>query len=308
MLFMGGVNAVETAAALVCRWRPWSCAVCGGGCTSRAASCSGGRRPWRSAIAVVGCCRCWCWPRTRPRSTSTSRVPSNTTGLIGWSEAGAGRHPLGVVPGDRDQPWWPAAYALVIDPSGDRVSAVVAASAWSVWPGTAAACAGRWSCQRRVGLAASSRWRTGGLRGRSSRPGALQTWLDGPCRSSATCTSSTRSSGSRSRSGSGRWPSRDGGPGDRAGPTSARPRPLAVLGALVLVLPLMASRTWRQPTRTPGWTDIPRAWHQTAEYVARAPRRAVRRWWCRVPASPSRPGDGRWTSPPWRSTSPTGSP
>ena len=80
---------------------------------------------------------------------------SNTTGVIGWSEAlrGASHWVAFITTGGRG--WWPAAHAYAFEPLLILVAAARhRRSACSAWSATATPCASRWSPGLALGLAA----------------------------------------------------------------------------------------------------------------------------------------------------------
>ena len=110
---MGGVNAVETAACL-----PLAALLVIWGARTRITS-------WRFeggwAVAVGAACLWWALPlvvlaKYAPPFFEYVESASDTTSLIGWSEATRGDSSwLGyLLSGDR--PWWPAAFDLATDP------------------------------------------------------------------------------------------------------------------------------------------------------------------------------------------------
>ena len=157
---------------------------------------------------------------------------SNTTALIGWSEAvrGDSHWVAYLVTGDRA--WWPAAYFLVSEPVLIIVAAVVAAIGLVGLTRLDTRLRTPAGVCRSFGLAALTiahgGWEGSPLAGRSGGCSTARS------RSSATCTRSTRSSGCRSRSGSAApWPA-----GSRG--RSSAPASLSTCRHRSLVLPALA--------------------------------------------------------------------
>jgi arabinofuranan 3-O-arabinosyltransferase len=120
---MGGVNAVETAGSLplaiiLVLWGAWRGLA--------------GRRYVVGWFAAVGAaCLWWALPllvlaRYSPPFYEYVESASDTTSIIGWSEAVRGDSSWIAYLLSGDQPWWPAAYHLATDPALVVVAAVVA--------------------------------------------------------------------------------------------------------------------------------------------------------------------------------------
>jgi arabinofuranan 3-O-arabinosyltransferase len=120
---MGGVNAVETAACLPLAMILVVWGVRRGLTTRRAAA------GWFAAVGLA--CLWWALPllvlaRYAPPFYQYVESSSDTTALIGWSEAGRGDSSWIGYLVSGDQPWWPAAFHLATDPVLIVVAAVVA--------------------------------------------------------------------------------------------------------------------------------------------------------------------------------------
>lgn len=120
---MGGVNAVETAGSL-----PLAVILVLWGARRRLTS-------WRFAAgwgAAVGvACLWWALPllllaRYAPPFYEYVESATDTTALVGWSEATRGHSSWLAYLLSGDQPWWPAAFRLATDPVLVLVAALVA--------------------------------------------------------------------------------------------------------------------------------------------------------------------------------------
>ena len=223
---------------------------------------------WAAAVAAASAW--WLLPllllgRYGPPFYQYVESASNTTSLIGWSEAVRGATHWVAYLVDGGQPWWPGAYFLV---SNDWMIVVSAAIAAVGLVGLA-----RHPSELRLPLVLSAAFCLGVITVAHGGPagsvistqalhaldGSLQILrnvhkFDPAIRLAVAIGFGAVASGTVARMIA-RWPRL----------LTSRPLLLAVPTALVLAL--MAPMVLNQ-TRTPGWTDIPRAWHQTAEYVA----------------------------------------
>ena len=261
---MGGVNAVETGAALV------PAAVV----TLWAAS----RRlvAWRVVggwIGLVVLATLW-WTipllvlgRFSPPFYEYVESAATTTSLVGWSEAVRGdSHWLSWAVLADGRPWWPAAHSLATDPVFVVVSAVVAA--------TGLAGVARWRSPYRVPFAFSAAIGLAAITiahgGRAGTPvaGAARSALDGVLQifrnvhkfdpsvrlavavgvAALFAELVARVDARTSPGATGRW--------------------VVVPACVVLVLggPYLVN-----DTRTPGWTSIPGSWSDARDWLARHP-------------------------------------
>lgn len=259
---MGGVNAVETAACL-----PLAVLLVLWGVRSRLAT-------WRFAagwaVAVGAACLWWALPlavlaRYAPPFFEYVESASDTTSLIGWSEAARGDSSwLGyLLSGDR--PWWPAAFDLATDPVLVVVAAVVAGV------GLAGLTLIEGPVRRPLLLAAllglgCLTVAHGGVAG-APVAGAFRDLLDGPLQilrnvhkiDPVVRLPLALGFGTAVAAGVERLVAR-------------RPRLEPGRSGLVLV-PLLLLAVLGQPflgsdTRTPGWTDISGPWQQARDYLA----------------------------------------
>ncbi len=259
---MGGVNAVETAACL-----PLAVLLVLWGVRNRLVTwrfASG----WAAAVGVA--CLWWALPlavlaKYAPPFFEYVESASDTTSLIGWSEAARGDSSwLGyLLSGDR--PWWPAAFDLATDP----VLVVVAAVAAGV--GLAGLTLMESPARRPLLLAAllglgCLTVAHGGVAG-APVASFFRDLLDGPLQifrnvhkiDPAVRLPLALGFGTAVAAGVERMVAR-------------RPRFESWRSGLILV-PLLALAVLGQPflgsdTRTPGWTEISGPWQQARDYLA----------------------------------------
>ena len=258
---MGGVNAVEVIGSLpvpliFVAWITWRALL-----------------PRRFLLwwggAVAAACTWWVLPllvlgRYSPPFYEYVESASNTTGVIGWSEALRGdSHWVGFI-SVGGQAWWPAAHSLMFDPW--LVLAAACVSAVGLLGLARFPSVMRWPlvCAATVGLAALT-IAHGGWEG-SPVSGFFLDALEGPLqvfrnvhKVDPTARFAVAMGFAHAVTLAAAWSARHLG-------TRAGPHIVPVLAAaLVLVL---GQPFFVNETRTPGWKEVPASWRQAYDYLA----------------------------------------